>query len=85
MYVTDITESIKNTNRYNFHSHTEFSDGHAPMATMAEAAAGDGFEMWNYIIHVDQRKLNFIFKNIIGSILKMVRNIFLILYFMTAI
>lgn len=34
MDVTDITESIKNTNRYNFHSHTEFCDGHAPMATM---------------------------------------------------
>ncbi len=46
MDVTDITESIKNTNRYNFHSHTEFCDGHAPMATMAEAAAGDGFEIW---------------------------------------
>lgn len=51
MDVTDITESIKNTNRYNFHSHTEFCDGHAPMATMAEAAAGDGFEIWGFTPH----------------------------------
>lgn len=51
MNTPDILNIIKDTDRYNFHSHTQFCDGRAPMAAMAEAAANDGFEIWGFSPH----------------------------------
>ena len=36
---------------YNFHSHTQFCDGHADMATFAEAAAKAGMLHYGYSPH----------------------------------
>ncbi|MDE6323967.1 MAG: histidinol-phosphatase [Paramuribaculum sp.] len=43
-----ITES---TDKYNFHSHTQFCDGHASMATMVDAALAAGFRHWGFSPH----------------------------------
>ena len=37
---------IKETTNYNLHSHTEFCDGHAPIAKMADTAAEAGMSVW---------------------------------------
>ncbi len=50
MTTEDILELIKNTDRYNFHSHTQFCDGRYSMAEMAEAAAGK-FDIWGFSPH----------------------------------
>ena len=39
------------TDRYNFHSHTQFCDGRASMETMALAAAEAGFRHWGFSPH----------------------------------
>lgn len=36
---------------YNFHSHTQFCDGHAPMEVMARAAAEAGMAVWGFSPH----------------------------------
>lgn len=46
--ITDITAS---TDRYNLHSHTQFCDGHAPMETMARAAADSGMLHYGFTPH----------------------------------
>lgn len=51
MTISELTGIIRNTDRYNFHSHTEFCDGRASMAAMAEAAAEKGFEVWGISPH----------------------------------
>ncbi|MDE6207708.1 MAG: histidinol-phosphatase HisJ family protein [Muribaculaceae bacterium] len=47
----DFKEIINSTDRYNFHSHTEFCDGHATMATMARAAVAAGMEHYGFTPH----------------------------------
>lgn len=42
---------IKDTDRYNFHSHSQFCDGHAPIDVMAAAAADAGFKVWGFTPH----------------------------------
>lgn len=39
------------TDRYNFHSHTQFCDGRAPMADFAKAAADNGFAHYGFSPH----------------------------------
>ncbi len=39
------------TDKYNFHSHTQFCDGRATMEAMAEAAIVEGFEHWGFSPH----------------------------------
>lgn len=39
----DILSIIKDTDRYNFHTHTQFCDGRNSVADMAAAAVADGF------------------------------------------
>ncbi len=34
--------------RYNFHSHTQFCDGHAPMEAFAAAASAAGFSHYGF-------------------------------------
>lgn len=51
MTTEEISESIKDTDRYNLHSHTEFCDGRASMVMMAEAAAKEGFKIWGFTPH----------------------------------
>ena len=43
-----ITDSTRN---YNFHSHTQFCDGHADMITMARAAVACGMEHYGFTPH----------------------------------
>lgn len=47
----DIIKITSTTDRYNFHSHTQFCDGRATMETMAQAAADAGFEHWGFSPH----------------------------------
>lgn len=47
----DIIKIASTTDRYNFHSHTQFCDGRATMETMAQAAADAGFEHWGFSPH----------------------------------
>lgn len=47
----DIVKIASTTDRYNFHSHTQFCDGRATMETMAQAAADAGFEHWGFSPH----------------------------------
>lgn len=47
----DFNKIAKENNLYNFHSHTEFCDGHASMAEFAEAAAQAGFSHWGFSPH----------------------------------
>lgn len=42
---------INTTDNYNFHSHTQFCDGRAPMEVMAMAASDAGFEVWGFTPH----------------------------------
>lgn len=51
MTTEDIKQLTDSTDRYNFHSHTQFCDGRAPMSVMAEAAAEDGFKIWGFTPH----------------------------------
>ncbi len=47
----DFRSIIRSTDKYNFHSHTQFCDGRATMATMTEAALGMGFTHWGFSPH----------------------------------
>ena len=51
MSTETISNLIKETNAYNFHSHTQFCDGRAPMETMAQAAADAGMKIWGFTPH----------------------------------
>ncbi|MDE7414224.1 MAG: histidinol-phosphatase [Muribaculaceae bacterium] len=42
---------LPTTERYNYHSHTEFCDGRAPMSGMAAAACSEGMEIWGFSPH----------------------------------
>ncbi len=44
-------EIISTTRNYNFHSHTQFCDGRAPMHTMAAAAVAAGMEHYGFTPH----------------------------------
>lgn len=47
----DILKIVSETDNYNFHSHTQFCDGRAPMETMVNAAIGEGFRHWGFSPH----------------------------------
>ncbi len=47
----DISEIISSTDKYNFHSHTQFCDGHAPMEVMARAAVEAGMKHYGFSPH----------------------------------
>lgn len=47
----DIKQIVSLTDRYNFHSHTQFCDGHATMAEFAEAVVAAGFDYWGFSPH----------------------------------
>lgn len=47
----DFKQITATTNRYNFHSHTQFCDGHATMAQFAQAAVNAGFKHWGFTPH----------------------------------
>ncbi len=47
----DFTKITDKTRNYNLHSHTQFCDGHAPMAIMAEAAVKCGMEHYGFTPH----------------------------------
>lgn len=49
--MTDLKEIIATTERYNFHSHTEFCDGRFPMTEMAAAAVKCGMEHYGFSPH----------------------------------
>lgn len=46
-----LTDIIGATDRYNFHSHSEFCDGRATVSEIAEAACKEGFEVWGVSPH----------------------------------
>lgn len=46
-----ISDIIQDTTAYNFHSHTQFCDGRAPMDVMAEAACNFGMKAWGFTPH----------------------------------
>lgn len=47
----DILGEIKDTRAYNFHSHTQFCDGRAPMSEMARMAVEKGIEVYGFSPH----------------------------------
>lgn len=47
----DFKQLIKESDLYNFHSHTQFCDGHAPMAEFARAAVDNGFAHYGFSPH----------------------------------
>ena len=47
----DFKQILSTTTDYNFHSHTEFCDGHAPMETMARAAVSAGMRHYGFSPH----------------------------------
>ena len=47
----DFSNIVSTTDRYNFHSHTQFCDGRADMAVMAEAAVKSGMLHWGFSPH----------------------------------
>ncbi len=47
----DFQEIAKTSELYNFHSHTQFCDGHAPMAEFAQKAAEAGFTHYGFSPH----------------------------------
>ncbi|MBD5232818.1 MAG: histidinol-phosphatase HisJ family protein [Bacteroidales bacterium] len=47
----DFDKIISSTNNYNFHSHTQFCDGRAPMTVMAEAAVAAGMKHYGFTPH----------------------------------
>lgn len=51
MEKTDIEAIAASTPHYNFHSHTQFCDGRADMAVMAEAACALGMRHWGFSPH----------------------------------
>lgn len=51
MTAEEIIEIAKRTYSYNLHSHTQFCDGRADMATMAEAAVNCGLEIYGFTPH----------------------------------
>lgn len=46
-----ILDIVSKTDNYNFHSHTPYCDGRAPMAEMAEAAVAAGMTHWGFSPH----------------------------------
>lgn len=51
MSIVEITDIIGRTERYNFHSHSEFCDGRAPISEIVKAACIEGFEVWGVTPH----------------------------------
>lgn len=51
MTTEEISDIIRSTDRYNLHSHSEFCDGHAPVAEIVAAACRNGFEVWGISPH----------------------------------
>ncbi len=51
MNVKLITDYSDRTDLYNFHSHSEFCDGKAPIASISRAAYDKGFEIWGVTPH----------------------------------
>lgn len=47
----DIIAEIGADRRYNLHSHTQFCDGHAPMAEMVEGALASGLKFYGFTPH----------------------------------
>ena len=47
----DFRSIISDSRNYNFHSHTQFCDGHADMATMAAAAVACGMRYYGFTPH----------------------------------
>lgn len=47
----DFTSILSATDRYNFHSHTQFCDGKAPMEQFARQAVADGFLHYGFSPH----------------------------------
>ena len=47
----DFKTITSTTDNYNFHSHTQFCDGRASMAEMAQAAYDAGFKHWGFSPH----------------------------------
>lgn len=47
----EIAGIIKSTDRYNFHSHSQFCDGKATVSEIAAAASDKGFEVWGVSPH----------------------------------
>ena len=47
----DFKKIIKNSRLYNFHSHTQFCDGHAPMEEFVEEAVKEGFTDYGFSPH----------------------------------
>lgn len=51
MKIQEIISLVNRDNNYNLHSHTQFCDGHAPMAEIAAAAADSGMHLWGITPH----------------------------------
>ena len=51
MTADDIIEITGSTDRYNFHSHTQFCDGRVSMEEMVVAAIGSGMKHWGFSPH----------------------------------
>lgn len=51
MTIEDINNIAARTRDYNFHSHTQFCDGHASMEEMARAAEGIGMAFYGFSPH----------------------------------
>lgn len=47
----DFKNIISSTRNYNFHSHTQFCDGRAPMSVMASAAVSEGMRHYGFTPH----------------------------------
>lgn len=47
----EIIEQIKDTERYNLHSHTHYCDGRYPLGEMVRAASEQGFKVWGVSPH----------------------------------
>ena len=47
----DLQRIAEQTDKYNFHSHTQYCDGRATMTEMAAAAAREGFRHWGFSPH----------------------------------
>ena len=51
MTADDIIEITGSTDRYNFHSHTQFCDGRVSMEEMVVAAIESGMKHWGFSPH----------------------------------
>lgn len=51
MTISEILQITTSTDRYNFHSHTEFCDGHATMRSMAEGACSCAMKHYGFSPH----------------------------------